>query len=231
MAASNIAPVLADLLPGVPADLAGISITGIALDSREITVGDLFLALPGDVHDGRQFIEQAVANGAVTVVAEAPVAGFVDEIAVPVIEFPELQHETGLIASRFYGHPSHGLHMIGVTGTNGKTTTTALIAQLARSVGRTAGVIGTLGASLDGSVTASSNTTPDPLSLQRQLAQWRDRAVFAVGMEVSSHALVQDRVSGVRFETAVYTNLSRDHLDYHGSMDAYGRAKLQLFAM
>jgi UDP-N-acetylmuramoyl-L-alanyl-D-glutamate--2,6-diaminopimelate ligase len=206
-------------------------IGGMQLDSRKISPGDLFLAMPGDVHDGRQFIEQAVANGAAAVVAEAPVAGFVDEIPVPLVELPELRLEAGVLAANFYRNPSRDLHMVGVTGTNGKTTTSRLIAQLARSLGKSCGVIGTLGASLDDDVVEAGNTTPDAISLQQQLARWRDQGVYAVSMEVSSHALVQGRVNGVEFETAIYTNLSHDHLDYHGSMDAYGRAKLQLFTM
>lgn len=208
-----------------------VMITGIQLDSRKVSDGDLFLALPGDVCDGRQFIEQAVANGAAAVVAEAPVAGFVDQIPVPLVEVMELGQEAGCIASRFYANPSSYMHVVGVTGTNGKTTTTALIAQLGRSLNRAVGVIGTLGCSLDDSVSAAANTTPDPVSMQGQLSQWRDQGVFAVAMEVSSHALVQGRVSGTKFETAVFTNLSRDHLDYHGSMEAYGRAKKQLFTV
>ncbi len=206
-------------------------IGGMQLDSRKISPGDLFLAMPGDVHDGRQFIEQAVANGAAAVLAEAPVAGFVDEIPVPLVELPELRLEAGVLAANFYRNPSRDLHMVGVTGTNGKTTTSRLIAQLARSLGKSCGVIGTLGASLDDDVVEAGNTTPDAISLQQQLARWRDQGVYAVSMEVSSHALVQGRVNGVEFETAIYTNLSHDHLDYHGSMDAYGRAKLQLFTM
>lgn len=211
-------------------EFEGVEITGIELDSRKISPGDLFLAVRGEVHDGRQFIEQAVANGAAAVVAESPVAGFVDGIAVPLIEIPELQLEVGLIASRFFAHPSESIHMVGVTGTNGKTTTSHLMAQLSRSVGKSCGVIGTLGSTLDGSVSPAANTTPDPISTQRQLATWRDINVFAVGMEVSSHALVQGRVCGVQFETAVFTNLSQDHLDYHGNMTAYGQAKLRLFS-
>jgi UDP-N-acetylmuramoyl-L-alanyl-D-glutamate--2,6-diaminopimelate ligase len=208
-----------------------VMITGIQLDSRKVSDGDLFLALPGDVYDGRQFIEQAVANGAAAVIAEAPVAGFVDQISVPLIERMELGQEAGRIASRFFANPSSDMHLVGVTGTNGKTTTTALIAQLGRRLKKSVGVIGTLGCSLDGSVSTAANTTPDPVSMQGQLSQWRDQGVFAVAMEVSSHALVQGRVSGTQFETAVFTNLSRDHLDYHGSMDAYGRAKKQLFTV
>jgi UDP-N-acetylmuramoyl-L-alanyl-D-glutamate--2,6-diaminopimelate ligase len=205
-------------------------IHGLQLDSRKVQRGDLFLAVPGEVHDGRQFIEQAVANGAAAVVAEAPVAGFVDELPVPLVEVPELRFDVGPLAARFYRHPSRDLHMVGVTGTNGKTTTTRLIAQLGRSLGQSCGVIGTLGAALDDAVSGSVNTTPDAVSLQRQLAQWRDQGVSTVSIEVSSHALVQGRVRGVEFETAIYTNISHDHLDYHGSMDAYVRAKLQLFS-
>jgi len=206
-------------------------IGGIQLDSRKVNPGDLFLAMPGDVHDGRQFIEQAVANGAAAIVAEAPVAGFVDEIPVPLVELPELRLEAGVLAARFYHNPSRDLHIVGVTGTNGKTTTSRLIAQLGRLLGKSCGVIGTLGATLEDDVVETANTTPDAVAMQRQLGQWRDRGVFAVSMEVSSHALEQGRVNGVEFDTAVYTNLSHDHLDYHGSMDAYGRAKLQLFTM
>lgn len=209
---------------------ADVVISGMELDSRSVRPGDLFLAMPGDVHDGRQFIEQAVANGASAIVAEAPVAGFIDEIPVPLVEVPELRLEAGPLAARFYRNPSRAMHMVGITGTNGKTTVSRLVAQLVRALGKSCGVIGTLGATLDDEVVASANTTPDPVSLQRQLARWRDDDVFAVSMEVSSHALVQGRVNGVEFETAVFTNLSHDHLDYHGDMDAYGRAKLHLFA-
>ena len=220
---------LAELLDTPGCDGAGVMIGGMQLDSRRVCRGDLFLAIPGELHDGRQFIEQAVANGAAAVAAEAPVAGFVDDLAVPLIEIPELRREAGSLAARFYRHPSRGLHVVGVTGTNGKTTTTRLVAQLGRLLGRRCGVIGTLGATLGDDITEAGNTTPDPVSLQRQLAEWRDLGVGVVSMEVSSHALVQGRVNGIEFETAVYTNLSHDHLDFHGSMDAYGRAKLQLF--
>jgi len=206
-----------------------VMINGVTLDSRTIQGGELFLALPGDVHDGRHFIEQAVASGAAAVVAQAPVAGFVDAVPVPLVEIPELQHEAGVIASRFYNEPSESLRLVGVTGTNGKTTVSRLAAQLARRLGRQCGVIGTLGASLDDSIVDAANTTPDAVALQRQMAVWRDAGVDMVSMEVSSHALVQGRVNGLAFDTAIYTNLSHDHLDFHGDMAAYGRAKLRLF--
>lgn len=210
--------------------LANIMIDAIELDSRKAGAGSLFLALPGEVHDGRQFIEQAVANGCAAVLAEPPVSGFVDGVSVPLIEIPELREEVGTLAARFYRRPSRNLHVIGTTGTNGKTTTSRLIAQLCRARGTTCGVIGTLGSSLTDEVGEAANTTPDAVSLQRQLAQWSAEDVAVVSMEVSSHALVQGRVNGVEFATAVFTNLSHDHLDYHGNMAAYGRAKLRLFA-
>lgn len=209
---------------------ADVMISGIQLDSRQVRPGDLFLALPGERYDGRQFIAQAVANGAAAVVAEAPVADAAREIAVPLVELPALQARAGFLAARFYRHPSHAMHVVGITGTNGKTTTSRIIAQLTRALGKPCGVIGTLGATLADDVAAANNTTPDAVSLQEQLAQWLAQGVRAVSMEVSSHALEQGRVNGVEFATAIYTNLSHDHLDYHGSMEAYGRAKLRLFA-
>jgi UDP-N-acetylmuramoyl-L-alanyl-D-glutamate--2,6-diaminopimelate ligase len=221
---------LPQLLGSANGAFADTMISGMQLDSRKVRPGDLFVALPGEMYDGRQFIEQAVANGAAAVVAEAPVAGFVEAIHVPLVELPELHFEAGLLAARFYRKPSHAMHVMGVTGTNGKTTTSRIIAQLTRALGKPCGVIGTLGATLADDVQAAANTTPDALSLQLQLAQWLAQDVVAVSMEVSSHALEQGRVSGVEFATAIYTNLSHDHLDYHGSMDAYGRAKLRLFA-
>jgi len=228
--AAVMAMSLPELLGSDNGKFADIMINGMQLDSRRVRPGDLFLALPGEQHDGRQFIEQAVANGAAAVVAEAPVAGFVDAIPVPLVELPELRFSAGLLAARFYRNPSHAMHVVGITGTNGKTTTSRIIAQLIRALGKPCGVIGTLGATLQDDVSAADNTTPDPLALQRQLALWLAQDVFVVSMEVSSHALEQGRVNGVEFATAVYTNLSHDHLDYHGSMDAYARAKLRLFA-
>lgn len=221
---------LPQLLGREAPDVADIMISDVQLDSRKVQAGSLFLALPGEVHDGRQFMEQAVANGCAAILAEPPAAGFVDSVAVPLIEVPELRDEVGFLAARFFRKPSSAIHMVGTTGTNGKTTTSRLLAQLSRASGRSCGVIGTLGTSITNDVTEAVNTTPDAISLQRQLAQWRAQDVMMVSMEVSSHALVQGRVNGVDFVTAVFTNLSHEHLDYHGSMAAYGRAKLRLFA-
>ena len=221
---------LAELLGSDYQEYANTMIGGVQLDSRRVRPGDLFVAMPGAIHDGRQFIEQAVANGASAVVAEAPVSGFVEGIAVPLVEVPDLRFEAGVLAARFYRNPSERMHLVGVTGTNGKTTTSRIIGQLTRALGKPCGVIGTLGAALDEEVSAADNTTPDPVALQRQLFEWLGQGVLAVSMEVSSHALVQGRVNGVAFESAVFTNLSHDHLDYHESMEEYGRAKLRLFA-
>ncbi|MDG1944793.1 MAG: UDP-N-acetylmuramoyl-L-alanyl-D-glutamate--2,6-diaminopimelate ligase [Halioglobus sp.] len=221
---------LPELLGSSNPSYAETVISGMQLDSRKIQPGDVFLAMPGEIYDGRQFIEQAVANGAAAVVAQAPVAGFVDAIAVPLVELPELRFDAGQLAARFYRNPSHGMRVVGTTGTNGKTTTSWILAQLCRALGQSCGVIGTLGATLEDNISETSNTTPDPLSLQQQLASWLEQGVITVSMEVSSHALEQGRVNGVQFETAIYTNLSHDHLDYHGTMEAYGGAKLRLFA-
>ena len=229
LAVPQIAVSLPELLGARAAAWADVQVTGVQLDSRRVAAGDLFLALPGAAHDGRQFIEQAVARGAVAVLAEPPVAGFVDALHVPLLEQAELAQSVGEIAARFYGDPSDGMTMVGVTGTNGKTTTSRLVAQLLRAAGYRCGVIGTLGAVLDDSAAEAFNTTPDAVSLQQQLAVWRAEGVDAVCMEVSSHALDQGRVQGTRFDVAVFTNLSRDHLDYHGSMQAYARSKQRLF--
>jgi len=221
---------LPDLLGAGGNEFVATMITGLQLDSRKVQPGDLFLALPGEKYDGRQFIKQAVANGASAVLAEAPAASFAQAIPVPLVEWPRLRDHLGILAGRFYGEPSRQIHVVGITGTNGKTTTSRVIAQLARTLGKSCGVIGTLGATLADDVSEAGNTTPDAVSLQRQLAQWLSQGVFVVSMEVSSHALEQGRVNGVEFATAIFTNLSHDHLDYHGSMDAYGEAKLRLFS-
>ena len=201
---------------------------GYAAGQSQGASGDLFLALPGEVHDGRQFIEQAVANGAAAVVAEAPVAGFVDEIPVPLVEMPELRLEAGRWRRAFIATPV-ATCIWWVSPAPMAKPPPAAVGAAGSSPGQACGVIGTLGATLDdewrggqyhaGSRVAAAAAGPVARA-----------GVFAVSMEVSSHALVQGRVNGVDFETAIYTNLSHDHLDYHGSMDAYGRAKLQLFA-
>jgi UDP-N-acetylmuramoyl-L-alanyl-D-glutamate--2,6-diaminopimelate ligase len=223
---------LGDLVPGELAAggdrrLAALPVSGLALDSRKVRPGDLFLAYPGETGDGRDHIDQAIAAGAVAVLVEA--GGDQSARQVPVLEIPGLRLEAGRIAARFFEDPSAAMTVVGVTGTNGKTSCTQLLGQALRLAGRPCGVIGTLGNSIDGSLGGGGLTTPDPLALQGQLALWHAQNVRDVAMEVSSHGLVQGRVNGTHFRGAVFTNLTRDHLDFHGSMENYGAAKAALF--
>ncbi|HKK22345.1 MAG TPA: UDP-N-acetylmuramoyl-L-alanyl-D-glutamate--2,6-diaminopimelate ligase, partial [Pseudohaliea sp.] len=210
-------------------DAPALTVTGLSCDSRTVRPGDLFLACRGREHDGRAYIPAALRAGAVAVVADAGIADSDRPDGVPLLEVPDLAAQLGPIASRFFDDPGSALAVVGVTGTNGKTTVTQLVGQLLRALDRPCGVIGTLGASLGGNAGAATHTTPDAVALQAQLAAWRDQGVRHAALEVSSHALDQGRVNGLRIATAIFTNLSRDHLDYHGTMRAYGDAKLRLF--
>jgi UDP-N-acetylmuramoyl-L-alanyl-D-glutamate--2,6-diaminopimelate ligase len=203
-------------------------IRGLTIDSRAVETGFLFLAVPGARTDGRRFITGALARGAAAVLYEADGAE-PDTHGVPAIGVPRLREHIGHLADRFYGSPSRRLKVIGVTGTNGKTTTTQLIAQALDRADRRCGLIGTLGSGFPGTLDPSLHTTPDAVSVQQLLAGFAEAGASAVCMEVSSHALDQARVSGVVFDVAVFTNLTRDHLDYHGDMDAYAAAKARLF--
>lgn len=218
-----------ELLAGADRRLAALPVAGLALDSRKVRPGDLFLAYPGEAGDGRAYIDQAIAAGAVAVLAESGVDNLPRRV--PVLEIAGLRLEAGRIAASFFEDPSAAMAVVGVTGTNGKTSCTQLLGQALRLAGRPCGVIGTLGSSADGSLAGGGLTTPDPLALQNQLALWRAQNVHDVAMEVSSHGLVQGRVNGTHFRGAVFTNLTRDHLDFHGSMENYGAAKAALFDM
>ncbi len=222
---------LDQLLEGIAATpgTGDIVVSGLSLDSRRVRPGEAFVALRGCRAHGIAFAAGAVAQGAAVVLAEAPAPG---EVAVdaPVVWIDGLHAQVGEIAARFFGHPSQALRVIGVTGTNGKTSTVQLLAQALERLGHRAATIGTLGAGLYGQLHEGERTTPDAISVQGLLADFREAGASHVAMEVSSHALDQGRVAAVRFEQAVFTNLTRDHLDYHGSMDAYGAAKARLFA-
>jgi UDP-N-acetylmuramoyl-L-alanyl-D-glutamate--2,6-diaminopimelate ligase len=201
-------------------------IGGLAVDSREVTPGALFLAIPGTVADGHDFVAQAVAAGAGAVVAERVV-----KVSVPLIQVRDARKAAEVLAAAWYHHPLRSLDVVGITGTNGKTTTTALVRHLLGADGA-AGSIGTLGA-FDGAgeavpSTAGVLTTPGPLDLQRTFRSMADRGVKRIAMEASSHALHQGRLDAVPFAAAVFTNLTREHLDYHGTMEAYRDAKLRL---
>jgi UDP-N-acetylmuramoyl-L-alanyl-D-glutamate--2,6-diaminopimelate ligase len=201
----------------------------LQLDSRKVKPGDVFLALPGAAVDGRGFIDVAVRQGAVAVIVEAN--GWKKKnAAVPVLPVPHLRSLLGSLAASFYGHPSTSLLSIGVTGTNGKTSCSQWIAQLLTRAGRRCAVIGTIGIGFpDEPFADSSLTTPDPVSLQSEVRRLLDAGAQALAMEVSSIGLDQGRVTGMKFDVALYTNLTRDHLDYHGTMERYEAAKGLLF--
>ncbi|MEE9141327.1 MAG: UDP-N-acetylmuramoyl-L-alanyl-D-glutamate--2,6-diaminopimelate ligase [Gammaproteobacteria bacterium] len=207
------------------------SVVGLTEDSRAVVPGMLFLACRGSAGHGLDHLDEAIERGAVAVAWE-PVSGVVaPEVAEPVLVFPvdELRNKAGVIAGRFYGDPSAVLEVAGVTGTNGKTTCTWLIAQGLEKSGRAGGLIGTLGTGRPGAMQAGTHTTPSPIVLQQELAAFRDSGVRNVAMEVSSHALDQRRIAGVRVPVAAFTNLTREHLDYHGDIHSYRMAKARLF--
>jgi UDP-N-acetylmuramoyl-L-alanyl-D-glutamate--2,6-diaminopimelate ligase len=191
--------------------------------------GDAFIALRGARHDGLDHLAEVCARGAVAVLVEAG-RELPSEALLPLVPVQGLAARAGAIASAFYGDPSLAMGLIGVTGTNGKTTTTQLIAQALGFAGTHCGVIGTLGSGFPGQLRDTTHTTPDAVTLQQLLAGLRQEGASAVAMEVSSHALAQDRIASLHVDTAVFTNLTHDHLDFHGSIEAYGAAKAKLFS-
>jgi UDP-N-acetylmuramoyl-L-alanyl-D-glutamate--2,6-diaminopimelate ligase len=223
---------LADLTSGLVAVPGDVQVNDLTLDSRAVAPGSLFLALKGRTHHGLKFAEQAAARGARAVLFEDSPDAVAPNLGpgVFVAAVPQLSQRASAIADRFFGAPSQALTMAGITGTNGKTTCAWLLAQALQFCGRPAAYMGTLGYGRPPTVTATEHTTSDAVSVQRHLAALRSLGAECVSMEVSSHALDQDRVAAVRFNTAAFTNLTRDHLDYHGTMDAYGAAKARLFA-
>ncbi len=221
---------LLELLDGIvklPA-LPEAQIGGLALDSRKVAPGDLFFALEGSQTHGKQFVDQAIERGAAAVLQEAAWARKAGRGGVPVISVPALKFKLGAIAERWFGNPAQAMSVIGITGTNGKTSVSHFIAQALRVDGP-CGVVGTLGNGLFGELQPSTHTTPDAITLHGLLAGMHNAGAQQVVMEVSSHALAQGRVSGIAFDVAVFTNLSHEHLDYHGDMASYGRAKRRLF--
>ncbi|HEY8244366.1 MAG TPA: UDP-N-acetylmuramoyl-L-alanyl-D-glutamate--2,6-diaminopimelate ligase [Casimicrobiaceae bacterium] len=202
----------------------------VTSDSRAVGRGDAFAAWPGTRVDGRAFIPDAIARGAGSVLWDTRDFRWNDIWSVPNAGVEQLAARLGYIANIVYGNPSRDLWMVGVTGTNGKTTTSQWIAQSLDGAGRRCGVIGTLGIGLVGALAPAINTTPDAAVFHETLARFRDDGAKAVAMEVSSIGLDQGRVNGATFDIAVFTNLTRDHLDYHGTMADYGEAKSRLFS-
>lgn len=222
---------LTAMLEGIAPAPPDVAITDVTVSSREVRPGGAFLACQGRTTHGLAHAAEAIERGARVVLweptAQARVPDFPSSIyAAPV---PALGRHLGVIADRFFDRPSSALMIVGVTGTNGKTTTAYLAAAALQASGRATCYSGTLGYGATGALHAVTHTTPDAVTVHRQLAAMRDDGARGVAMEVSSHALDQGRVDGVRFHTAVFTNLTREHLDYHGTMEAYGAAKARLF--
>ena len=218
-----------DLLGGVDVlgPVAGdsdVQITAITHDSRLARPGSLFACIPGALTDGHDHAPEAVEAGAVALLVER-------ELPLPVaqVRVGSVREALGPVAANLYGHPSRSVHCMGVTGTNGKTTTTYLLEAIVRAAGHRVGVVGTVGARIDGEHVPLARTTPEADDLQHLLAHMRDRGIRYAALEVSSHALDQHRVDGTWFVTACFTNLTQDHLDYHGTMERYFEAKARLF--
>ncbi len=205
------------------------NVRALTLDSREVRPGALFVALKGERYDGRGFIAEAIDKGAVAVLVDEdePVS---QAFSVPVVPVPRLAASLSQLAGEFYGNPSEKLNLIGVTGTNGKSTCVHLLAQMADGLGRKAASIGTLGVLCKGKTHVDhAMTTPDAIACQKALADLRANDVSTVAMEVSSHGLALARVAALNFRVAIFTNVSHDHLDFHGTLSAYAEAKSRLF--
>jgi UDP-N-acetylmuramoyl-L-alanyl-D-glutamate--2,6-diaminopimelate ligase len=215
------------ILKYIDIDAPSQSVSHLRLDSRDVKPGDVFVAIKGHQLDGGQFVAKAIENGAVAIVADR-LCEF-DTRFEPLYLVSELDKKLPELASHFYQQPSHSLNLVGVTGTNGKSTTTAIIAHLAQFCYTESAIIGTLGYGHPDNLSPLINTTPSSIDLQRILSDLNAQHKKLVAMEVSSHGLVQQRVAKCQFKAAVFTNLSRDHLDYHGNMANYGDAKLMLF--
>lgn len=201
----------------------------LTMDSRQVRGNDLFIAVPGTSNDGRDFVHDALTRGAAAVLCEAGGDYDFADLPVPVFLRKSLRSQVGVIADRFFGSPSSELLVIGVTGTNGKTTCAHLLAQVLDSVHKRCALIGTVGAGFPDTLSGIALTTPDAIVIHSLLAQFLREGATHVCVEVSSHALDQERTAGVSFDVAVFTNLSRDHLDYHGGMNGYAEAKAELF--
>jgi UDP-N-acetylmuramoyl-L-alanyl-D-glutamate--2,6-diaminopimelate ligase len=243
-----MARALSDLTAGLASVPPGLMVSDVTLDSRAATPGSLFLACRGAKHHGLDFAGSAIALGASAVLYDpadssgsgvaASAADVFAQAAVqasqsPNVFFgsvPRLSRHVGTIADRFFGSPSQSMVIAGITGTNGKTTCAYLLSQALTFCGKPTGYVGTIGYGMPSALTATSHTTSDAVTVHRQLDQLRKLGADCVAMEVSSHALDQGRVNAVRFNTAVFTNLTRDHLDFHGTMEKYGAAKALLFA-
>lgn len=209
---------------------APAQVTGVTADSRRVQPGSIFVAVRGFQTDGHQFIAEAVQRGAVGVVYQEPAATEQIPESVTAIQVDHSRRALAELAAAFYGHPSADLTLVGVTGTNGKTTVVLMLDSIARAAGKTTGVIGTLGVTVAGETRESAHTTPDGAELPALLAEMRDAGVSHVSMEVSSHGLALDRVWRCKFDAAIFTNLGQDHMDFHRNPEEYYQTKRRLFA-
>ncbi len=228
---SHLSIELSELLAGFTDQLVpdAIHVTGLCLDSRTLKAGDLFLACSGNQTHGANYISKAVAAGAIAIVYEADYSLELPKLNIPVISIENLHAKVGEIAHRFYQYPSNDLKVIGITGTNGKTSVAWFLSEILNQTEKPVGMIGTLGKGLFGSLETTANTTPDPVTVHKALFDFKQLGAEFVVMEVSSHALEQSRVAAVNFYSVIFTNLSHEHLDYHGSMHQYANAKKKLF--
>lgn len=216
---------LLQTIPFISKPIENPEIKSIVNDHREVEPGCMFVCVRGHVVDGHQFAKEAELAGAVAILAEKKL-----DVNIPVIQVDDTKRMMAIFADAYYGRPTHKLHMIGITGTNGKTTTSHLIDKIFRDEGRKTGLIGTIHMKVADRIIETKNTTPDSIMLQSVFSQMVQENVDTAIMEVSSHALVQGRVNGCDYDVAVFTNLSQDHLDYHGTMEEYKRAKALLFS-
>ena len=226
--ASPSAPAATAIAIMAKLDRLGVKRQRMTVDSRSVSAGDVFIAIPGSKVDGRDFVASALAQGAAAVLREVSSTNAKSDDA-RVIDVQNLSVLLGSVAGEFYGHPSSSLRVIGITGTNGKTSIANWLSQAFSALSIPCGAVGTLGVSLGAKTWPTNNTTPDAAHVQTILRDLKAAGASAVAMEVSSHALELHRVTGTRFDTVVLTNLTQDHLDFHGTMEAYGAAKAKLF--
>ncbi len=217
---------LADLFRDPALKNTAVRVRGVAIDSRKVEAGDLFLAYRGTQNNGLDYIDAAIQSGAVAIAIDADET--INLKSVTIVKVSDLRQQAGFIISQFYDEPSKAMQLIGVTGTNGKTTISYMIAYALFVLGQQSAVVGTLGYGQFKKLQTGTTTTPDPVTLHALFSNWVGKIDF-VAMEVSSHALDQGRVNGVAFDTAVFTNLARDHLDYHKTIEDYAAAKFKLF--
>jgi UDP-N-acetylmuramoyl-L-alanyl-D-glutamate--2,6-diaminopimelate ligase len=215
---------LADVIDGVPPSAGDLDVTGLAYDNRRVTPGTLFFCVPGMTRDGHDFAPDAIARGAVALVVERPL-----DLGVPEVKVESVRAAMAPAAARFNGDPSATLDVVGVTGTNGKTTTAFLVRELLEAAGRRTGLLGTVKSVIGGVEHEVERTTPEAIELQRDFRTMLDKGDVACAIEVSSHALELHRADAIHFKAAVFTNLTQDHLDFHPTMEAYFLAKRRLF--